>query len=289
MRKILLLSFFAVLCALPASAQYARYSAPFPSVDSINSIPFLVANIAPNLPTLSVCAHPANQVPCTNYATTYTSLGVACPNGSQDTPDPQPSACQGTGDAQGNIGFWAPPGEYDYTVCIQNSVSCFGPYTVTLAYGGGSILLATNGTANSTQSYLNLTQGQGLTVADSLGSTSFSLDTQYTRLRCETGLGDGFNAITADTYLQTFCFNDSQVTWTITGIKCFTDNAGSSTLNATDNSANALLTGAITCSTIFAAGTQSTTTTIAAGGWIKFTFVADGTSKQTTWVVSMTQ
>ncbi len=116
----------------PAEAQYARYSVSFPSVTSQYATPFLVANIAPNLPILAVCNHPANALPCSNYATTYTSSGTACANGSQDTPDPQPSACQATGDAQGNIGFWALPGEYDYTVCIQNTTSCFGPYTVTL-------------------------------------------------------------------------------------------------------------------------------------------------------------
>jgi hypothetical protein len=106
---------------------------------------------------------------------------------------------------------------------------------------------------------------------------------------CQTGLGDGLNAIPSGTYPQTFCYNDSGVTWTIVGIKCFTDNAGSSTLTATDNSANALLTGAITCSSSFAAGTQSAHVTIASGGYIKFSFAADGTSTQTAWVVSITQ
>jgi len=118
--------------ASPTVAQIVRYSAPFPSVSSAYATPFLVANVPPNAPILAICNSPANQVPCTNYATTYTSSAVACPNGAQDTPDPQPSGCQGTGDAQGNIGFWAVPGKYDYTVCIQNTVTCFGPYTITL-------------------------------------------------------------------------------------------------------------------------------------------------------------
>ena len=126
--------------SLPAMAQQnVRYSVEFPSVSSSYAVPFLVANVPPNSPVLSWCNHPSNQganIPCTNYATTYTELGVACPNGAQDTPDPQPSPCQSTGDAQGNIGVWAPPGTYDYVVCIQNSVSCFGPYTVTLGASG---------------------------------------------------------------------------------------------------------------------------------------------------------
>lgn len=118
---------------------------------------------------------------------------------------------------------------------------------------------------------------------------TYVLPTQYTHLRCESGLGDGLNAVTAGTYLQSTCYNDSGVTWTIVGIKCFTDNNGTSTLNATNGAATGLLTGAVTCTNAFAAGSQSATTTIANGDYIKFTFVADGTSKQTTWVVSFTQ
>lgn len=121
-----------LLCSF-ARAQNVRYDQPFPSITSQYVTPFLVANVAPNLPMIAVCNYPANNLPCTNYATTYTSAGVACPNGSQDTPDPQPSACQSTGDAQGNLGFWAAPGKYSYTVCIQNTTSCFGPYTITLS------------------------------------------------------------------------------------------------------------------------------------------------------------
>ena len=126
-----------ILLLLPALAfaQNVRYDSPFPSI-SPASPPFLIANVPPNSPTIAVCQSPANQVPCTNYATTYTSANAACPNGAQDTPQPQPSACQPTGDGQGNIGFWAAPGTYDYTVCISNN--CFGPYTVTLGGSGGS-------------------------------------------------------------------------------------------------------------------------------------------------------
>jgi len=123
------------------------------------------------------------------------------------------------------------------------------------------------------------------------GITASQLATQYAILRCYPGLGDGLNAISAGTYLQTNCYNNSGVTWTITRIGCFTDNSGTSTLNATNGAATALLTGAVTCTTAAggAAGTQSATTTIANGDVIKFTFVADGTSKQTGWFVTLTQ
>lgn len=162
-----------VLCAA-GFAQNVRYSAPFPSVSSTTSTPYLVANVPPNSPVLSVCSSPANDTPCTNYATTYTSLGVACANGSQDTPDPQPSACQSTGDEVGNIGFWAPAGTYDYTVCVANT--CFGPYTVTLgAVSSSPITVQTNGVNNASQTNLNFVTSSaniiGLSITPSNPST----------------------------------------------------------------------------------------------------------------------
>lgn len=132
--SILAFALILLLCSFARmEAQNVRYSVSLPSISSTTTTPYLVANVPPNSLTLSVCNYPANQVPCTNYATTYTSLGVACANGSQDTPDPNPSACQGTADAQGNIGFWAAPGKYTWTACVQNSTTCYGPYTITLA------------------------------------------------------------------------------------------------------------------------------------------------------------
>lgn len=132
--KNLSLAVFALLllaCSLAHGQQNARISFSFPSISSTTSTKFLVANTPPNAPVLAVCNAPANATPCTNYATTYTSAGVACANGSQDTPDPQPSACQSTGDAQGNIGFYVAPGTYDYTVCV--STNCYGPYRISVS------------------------------------------------------------------------------------------------------------------------------------------------------------
>jgi hypothetical protein len=102
---------------------------------------------------------------------------------------------------------------------------------------------------------------------------------------CNAGLGDGLNAIPAGTYLETTCYNGTGHTVTITGIKCYSDNAGSSTMNVTNGGGTGLLTGAVTCTSSFAAGAQSGTTTIASGDYLKFTFVADGASKQTSWVI----
>ena len=77
--------------------------------------------------TIAICQHPANAVPCTNYATTYTdsSLTVACPNNAQLTVSS--ATCGATSDAYGNFGFWTPAGCYDYTIVTQANVAV-GPY-----------------------------------------------------------------------------------------------------------------------------------------------------------------
>jgi hypothetical protein len=120
--------------------------------------------------------------------------------------------------------------------------------------------------------------------------TATQLAAQYGKwLACDgKGLGDGLNAIAAGTYLESTCKNISGVTVTITGVQCFSDNNGTSTLNAAGNTLGALLTGAITCTTSYAAGTQSANVALTSNDYIKFTFVADGTSKQTDWVVTGT-
>src|ERR1035441_3721756 len=169
MRKLSLL-FLLVPLAL---GQNVRYSTSFPSVSSTTAVPYLIANTPPNSPVLAVCNSPANQVPCTNYATVYNSTGAACSNGAQDTPDPQPSACQSTGDAQGNIGWWAPPGRYDYTVCVSNS--CFGPYTVTLGGASNGIYcLLTGGIGCIMTGDIEMSDGTSLEGTGAQGSIGFN-------------------------------------------------------------------------------------------------------------------
>jgi hypothetical protein len=154
--------------------------------------------------------------------------------------------------------------------------------------GGDTMSAPTSGTA-LTELFPSAPCAGILYVTNSGGTMPQNCGAQYQKLRCETGIGDGLNAIAAGTYLQTFCYNNSGVTWTITGLNCFTDNSGSSTLNAAGHTLGALLTGAITCSSSFASGTQSANVALTSGDYIQFTFVADGTSKQTTWVVSIGQ
>jgi hypothetical protein len=107
-------------------------------------------------------------------------------------------------------------------------------------------------------------------------------------LGCQPGRGDGLNAVPAGTYLTSTCKNTTGVSVTITGVQCFSDNNGGSTLNVVGNTLGGLLTGAVTCTNAFAAGTQSANVTLTNNDYLKFTWVADGITKQSTWVVTGT-
>ena len=98
---------------------------------------------------------------------------------------------------------------------------------------------------------------------------------------CSINLGNGANSLGASTYVKARCANEFGSTYTISGIKCRTDNPGATTLRATNGAGAALLTGAIRCGNTGdgVAGSLSGTVTIAAGDFIKFTIVADGVSK----------
>lgn len=80
--------------------------------------------------TMNVCTAPANATPCTNYATIYTDSTATV---SATNPV--------TADANGNSGFWALPGQYQYTYTYQGQ--SFGPYSVTIATNPGALPFVT--------------------------------------------------------------------------------------------------------------------------------------------------
>jgi len=134
----------------------------------------------------------------------------------------------------------------------------------------------------------------GTTTTLTDGGAPYSLPTQYTQLHLQGGgIGDGFNAIPAQTYTLFLYHNDSGVTWTLTGLSCWTDNNGTSTMDVQNNAGTSFLTAPVTCtnvkSTGGAPGTQSATTTIPNGDGATFIFVSDGASKDFTPFVKATQ
>lgn len=96
----------------------------------------------PAAPIVKFCNFPANAVPCTNLATTFTSstLGTPCNTSTQITLVGS-TTCVASPDANGNFGFWAQAGQYAYTVTLPGGIN-LGPYNVTLGIPSGTALPA---------------------------------------------------------------------------------------------------------------------------------------------------
>lgn len=115
-------------------------------VAQVQSVAGIGANIVTAIPSASVnfCSAPANAVPCTNKALTYTdsTLSTVCASSTQLTIGSN-SNCVGTTDSQGNWGVWVAAGQYAYTVTVNGASS--GPFPITAGStgnaGGGTVLL----------------------------------------------------------------------------------------------------------------------------------------------------
>lgn len=125
-----------LLISLGANAQiFVRYDNLASVTTQVQAVGIFTTVLAPSpFAQVTVCAHPANGVPCTNTVTTYTDITgtTSCPANSQLTPY-NGNVCQGTADAKGNFGFWIGNGTYDYTICPQGQFSCLGPYPITVS------------------------------------------------------------------------------------------------------------------------------------------------------------
>jgi hypothetical protein len=103
----------------------------------------------------------------------------------------------------------------------------------------------------------------------------------------QAGAGDGATAGSVVSFTAVrYYYNDTGKTVTVTALKCFTDNAGATTVDIKNAAGTSFLTAPITCSSTIASGTQSATVTLAAGDYFTATVSADGTSKQILWVVT---
>jgi hypothetical protein len=85
--------------------------------------------------TINICTSPANAVPCTNYATTYTdSSGVTpCPTSptAAQLTRPGSAICVSAADSQGNFGAWLNTGTYQYTISFSSG--SYGPFDFSIA------------------------------------------------------------------------------------------------------------------------------------------------------------
>lgn len=93
--------------------------------------------------SIAWCNYPANAIPCTNYAPTYTSPTsfATCASNAPIVLQGS-STCVATGDNFGNLGVWTLPGNYSYTLTVGGVTS--GPYVVSLV-GSTSVIYAAPG------------------------------------------------------------------------------------------------------------------------------------------------
>jgi hypothetical protein len=174
----------------------------------------------------------------------------------------------------------------------SGSVACYFDSTTNTQVcldASGNAFTMVKGAVSVSNQFLTNIDASGIQHLAQPSFANLSGTATYKTISCQPGLGDGLNPIAAGTYLMSECLNEFGATWSITAIKCLTDNNGASTLNVTNSGGAGLLTGAVTCTNSFAFGTQSGTTTLASGDWAKFTFAADGTSKQATFVITGTR
>jgi len=96
---------------------------------------------------VNICNVPANGVPCTNKATTYTdsTAGTTCSTSTQFT-RPNSNVCVANADSTGNWGGWFATGNYQYTITLPNGRS-YGPYDLSVGTNGSSTGLPVNNPA----------------------------------------------------------------------------------------------------------------------------------------------
>ena len=121
-----------VLILLPAftAVQGIRFSSTVTAQGTVGPSTNVV--VLPSSPQIAFCNHPANAVPCTNKATTYTDQTVAstCSTSSQIVRDGT-NICVASPDSQNNWGVWVAPktAGYDYTSALSGGVS-LSPFNV---------------------------------------------------------------------------------------------------------------------------------------------------------------
>jgi hypothetical protein len=102
-------------------------------------------------PIIKWCNSPANAVPCSNLATTYTdiTLSTPCPTATQIVREGS-TQCVSTPDGQNNWRVWVPGGNYEYTITIGGMN--YGPFHITAAGTCCTSPVITNPTITGTDS-----------------------------------------------------------------------------------------------------------------------------------------
>jgi hypothetical protein len=184
MKRLLLLTLLTVFFACTAHGQAFRFEAQVSQEANLLGIPVPVLTV-PSGPIVTVCNFPANAVPCTNKATTYTAISQAfpCPTSTQLVLAGT-STCVSNTDQQGNWGVWVAPGvTYSYTISVNGQN--LGPYSFTAGGGGGggggsngaiNRFQPVLGTALSATDFILTGWGSGASISSVTGTdTDFTL------------------------------------------------------------------------------------------------------------------
>jgi hypothetical protein len=135
LKKLLIGAALLLACGLSTLGQGFRMGDSFPITSSLTT-PGQISTVSGSV--INICTFPANAVPCTNKATTYTSvtLGTPCSTSTQIVLAGT-NSCVGTTDPRGNWGAWVAAGNYDFTITVGTGQS-FGPFSVNVGIPPGS-------------------------------------------------------------------------------------------------------------------------------------------------------
>lgn len=133
-KLVLFVALFGAMCGSAFAQNGVRFDSQVTQTAPVATTTFVVV---PTNPIVRFCNAPANGVPCSNLATTYTdaTLGTPCSTSTQIVLAGT-TTCVASPDAENNWGVWVAAGQYAYTVTVKGAN--FGPYYVTAGASGGS-------------------------------------------------------------------------------------------------------------------------------------------------------
>jgi hypothetical protein len=159
---LLLLSCLVTVKQSPAQNIGSRYDSVATTTTTIGNIPAITPLAGA---TIAVCSYPANAVPCTNYANTFSdaTLGTICPTNAQVVLQ-STTSCISNSDPSGNFGFWSYEALLDYTV-TYNGLS-YGPFHLNPGFNPAQPIMLASGTTLAVSSINNVLYANAFSGAD---------------------------------------------------------------------------------------------------------------------------
>lgn len=183
-----------LLLAAPLFAQGVRVgdNSPLQTTTTVSGIGTL---LVPQQGSINFCAAPANAVPCTNKATTYTdsTLGTACATSTQVVLA-NTSSCVAQSDTTGNWGVWVAPGQYQWTYTVGGN--SYGPFSITAVTTAQTAVVASDFTTAANTNLQNIT-GLAWTMPPSAATNvSFRCELLYSQATGNAAVAFGIQDVT---------------------------------------------------------------------------------------------